>query len=140
MGKVAALLKVLVVDDSTLSRIALKRILDDAEVKEIADFELFEAANGVEALERHRSIQPDIIFLDITMPHLDGVATLCTLRLTDTKTKVIMITALGSHPHIAAQCLKIGANDILPKPADKISIISVLQKAITEINQQEAAK
>lgn len=125
-------MKVLLVDDSALSRLALKRILEDAEVKTIADFEVLEAANGIEALEKHRTVQPEIIFLDITMPHLDGVATLSTIRLIDTKTKVIMITALGSHPHIAARCLKIGADDVVAKPADKMVIMNILKKTIAD--------
>jgi two-component system chemotaxis response regulator CheY len=117
----------------------MKRILEDADVKTIADFELYEAANGIEALEKHRTIHPDIIFLDITMPHLDGVATLSTLRLIDTKVKIIMITALGSHPHIAAKCLHIGANDIAAKPPDKTVIMEILQKTVADIEKQEGA-
>lgn len=131
-------MKVLLVDDSTLSRIAMKRILENADVKKLAEFELIEATNGIEALEKHRSIQPDIIFLDITMPHLDGVATLSTLRLIDTKVKIIMVTALGAHPQITAECLKIGADDIVPKPASKAVIMEILQKAVTDIKRQEA--
>ncbi|MCE5285077.1 MAG: response regulator [Pelosinus sp.] len=132
-------MKVLLVDDSTLSRLTLKRILEEAEVQALTDIELFEAANGLEALEKHRTILPDIIFLDITMPHLDGIATLSTLRLTDTKVQIIMITALGSHPQITAQCLKIGANDIVAKPADKTVIVEILQKIVADNKKQEAS-
>jgi two-component system chemotaxis response regulator CheY len=121
-------LKVLLVDDSTLSRIAMKRILEDAEVKIIGDFEIIEATNGVEALEKHRTQIPDIIFLDITMPHLDGMTALRIIRLIDTKVKIIIVTALGSHRHITTECLKIGANDIVAKPADKTTIKKILQK------------
>lgn len=129
-------MKVLLVDDSRLARIAVKRILEDDEITSIGDFELFEAASGIEALEKHRTILPDIIFLDITMPYLDGLTALRTIRLTDTQVKIIMVTALGSHRHIAAECLTCGANDIIAKPADKNSIMAILKSAF---DKQEAA-
>ena len=61
---------ILVVDDDPLIRRLIATTLED-----VAGFDLVEAGDGLEAIERAESEQPSIVFLDIDMPHLDGIAT-----------------------------------------------------------------
>lgn len=107
-------MKILFVDDSLFSRNTLKCYFT-----ELTDVQFFEAANGIEALELHRSVHPDVIFLDVTMPHLDGTATLKILRTIDTQVKIIMATALGNQQYLCNELIALGVDGILTKPVTK---------------------
>ncbi|MBI9048392.1 MAG: pyridoxal-phosphate dependent enzyme [Anaerolineaceae bacterium] len=63
--------KIIIIDDDTNARILIKRILQS-----MANFELFEAANGLAGLEKIRSEKPNLIILDLMMPELDGFGVL----------------------------------------------------------------
>ena len=93
-----ATMRVLITDDSKMSIISVKHVFDGME-----DVEIISAYNGVEALEQHRTFRPDVIFLDITMPVLDGLATLKIIRLLDRKVKIIISVQLP----IKKRCNKI---------------------------------
>jgi CheY-like chemotaxis protein len=66
--------KVLVADDRAISRELVRDVLESC------GYEVFEAADGVEALEQARLVQPDIIILDLQMPRLDGFGVVAALR------------------------------------------------------------
>jgi len=107
-------MRILLVDDSVLSRRILKHIITEIRPSEIA-----EASNGIEALEKHRSFKPEIIFMDITMPDLDGLGTLKIISLIDKQVKIIMVSSLGNHKYICDEALKFGAFSVLAKPVQK---------------------
>lgn len=67
--------KILVADDRAISRELVRNILESC------GYEVFEAADGVEALEQVRLVQPDVIILDLQMPRLDGFAVVAALRM-----------------------------------------------------------
>lgn len=122
-------MKLLIVDDSKYVRVTLRRYLD-----EVPDLEIVEATNGIEALEYHRSFEPDIIFMDVTMPHLDGLATLKTIRILDKNVKVIMVTALGGQQYIRAECLAYGALDVLAKPVVQQQVLQAFIAAADKLS------
>ena len=68
--------KVLIVDDSKLMRIIIKKILSNDDLFVVTG----EAGNGIEALSEIERDVPDIIFLDIEMPEMDGVEALKEIR------------------------------------------------------------
>lgn len=117
-------MRILLVDDSDFSRATLKHFF-----AEISDIEIVEASNGIEALEKHRSFKPEIIFMDITMPDLDGLGTLKIISLTDKKTKVIMASALGNQNYICEEALKYGAFAVLAKPIQRETALKALMDA-----------
>lgn len=117
-------MRVLLVDDSELSRTTLKHHL-----AEFSGIESAEAENGIEALEKHRSFQPEIIFLDITMPDLDGLGTLKIFSLIDKKVKIIMVSALGNQQYISDEAIKYGAFAVLAKPLKRDTALQVLSEA-----------
>lgn len=83
-------MKILIVDDSKLSRLTiLKRI--PAAVKESA--EIFQGANGLEAVELYKEHHPDIVFLDLTMPEMDGFEALGLIKDFDPTSRVHIVTA-----------------------------------------------
>jgi two-component system chemotaxis response regulator CheY len=117
-------MKILLVDDSLFSRNTFKRHFAD-----LAGIEFMEAANGIEALELHRTVQPDVIFLDVTMPYLDGTATLKILRAIDRKVKIIMATALGNQQYLCNEFITLGVDGILTKPVTKDAALNVFYSA-----------
>ncbi len=121
-------MRILLVDDSDFSRATLKHFF-----AEIKDLEITEASNGIEALEKHRSFKPEIIFMDITMPDLDGLGTLKILSLTDQKVKVIMVSALGNQNYICEEALKYGAFAVLSKPIKRDIALQALLDAQDQI-------
>ncbi len=83
-------MKILIVDDSKLSRLTImKRI--PAAIKESAD--IFQGANGVEAVALYKEYKPDIVFLDLTMPEMDGFEALAHIREFDKNSRVHIVTA-----------------------------------------------
>jgi two-component system chemotaxis response regulator CheB len=113
----AAVLRVLVVDDSSLMRRALADILAQDATLQLAG----EAVDGLDALAKAEALRPDVILLDIEMPRMDGIAFLRAARLR-LAARIIVISSvarLGS-PY-AMEALALGADDILPKPSGVVS-------------------
>lgn len=110
--------KVLVVDDSFVMRTLIKNIIEvDPELQVVGD-----AANGVQALEKAKSLTPDVILLDIEMPEMNGLACLKHLRLTSSAQVVIIssIAQVGSPQALEAR--RLGARDVIAKPSGAMSL------------------
>ena len=82
-------MKILIVDDSKLARMGVIKSL--SQVK--PDAELFQASNGLEAIEAFRQESPDVVFLDLTMPVMDGFEALKEIIAIDANAQVIVISA-----------------------------------------------
>jgi CheY-like chemotaxis protein len=102
----------------------MKRVLvvdDDQELLDIfgehfaGRYEVVTALSGAAAIERFLAQRPDVVFLDINMPVMNGVEVLKRLRQADPAVPVIMVTA-NSDVMIAEECLKAGAFGYVPKP------------------------
>ena len=109
--------KILIVDDSRMSRNILRNILEKAGYS-IAG----EASNGLEALEVFKETSPDLVTLDITMPQMDGLETLTKILEIDADAKAIMITAAGQQDKLI-KALKIGAKRFISKPFNEDEIL-----------------
>ena len=66
--------RILIADDKATGRELVRTILEKD------GFEVYEAADGVEALEQARQVRPDLVILDLHMPRLDGFGTVAALR------------------------------------------------------------
>lgn len=109
--------KVLIVDDSRMSRSILRSILEKAGYSIIG-----EAANGEEAVEAYKEKKPDLVTLDITMPVMDGLHALTRILSFDADAKVVMITAAGQQDKLI-QALKEGAKRFINKPFNEDEIL-----------------
>ncbi len=105
-----AAIKVLVVDDSALIRQLLTRALSVDPRIEIVGV----AKTGIEAIEKARQLEPDVITLDIEMPELTGIEALPHLR-KHSEARVIMLSSLDD-PDTTYQALAAGAVDFISKP------------------------
>jgi two-component system, chemotaxis family, chemotaxis protein CheY len=113
-GKNPATKHCLIVDDSVEIRRAARTILEDL------SFEISEAGNGLEALERCRKRMPDAVLLDGVMPVMDGMEFLLALRNEEggASPKVIFCTNYSDAAHIV-RAIDAGANEYLMKPFDR---------------------
>jgi len=113
---------VLVVDDSPMARKMLIRALPPA-----WDIEISQACNGAEALAAYRTGKIDVMFLDLTMPEMDGYQVLETLRKEDLNCLVIVVSA-DIQPRAQERVLGMGAIAFIKKPVDAQKIETVLRK------------
>lgn len=115
--------RVLVVDDAQFMRVRLRKLLEQA------GHEVIEAANGVEAVKAYEEHRPDVVFMDITMPEMDGLTALRTIREKDANAKVVMCSSLGQKSAVL-EALKAGAKDFIVKPFQPEKIISTVEKQV----------
>lgn len=85
-------------------------------------FRTVHAANGQTALEFHRSLRPDLVLLDVSMPRVDGWEVLAEIRRRN-QTPVIMVTALDQDID-KLQALRIGADDYVVKPFNPVEVVA----------------
>jgi two-component system response regulator YesN len=96
---------------------------------------LGEAENGVEALERCRTEQPDIALLDITMPLMDGIELLCHIKQEFPRIRCIMLTAHRDFS-FAQEAIRKGADGyILKSPVAADELLTALNKASEELDK-----
>lgn len=115
--------KLLTIDDSKTIRLILARAFKDYACT------LVEAANGEDGLKAAAEHKPDIIILDITMPHMDGIEMLKRLRDTGDKTPVIMLTAEGGASSVE-KAQHLGISDYIAKPFQNEALVEKVQKVI----------
>lgn len=117
--------RILVVDDEEIIRNLLRRTLEEA------GYNVVTAANGEEALQEVRQLEPKAVLLDIKMPGLSGMEVLSKLTLDHPNICVIMITAVGA-TQTAVEAMKLGAYDYITKPAQPKDVVRRVQKALEE--------
>ena len=117
----AALLRVLVVDDEALARQRLSTLLSRVPDVQIVG----ECENGLEAVASIREHKPDLVFLDVQMPELDGFDVITEVG-TDKMPPVIFVTAFDDY---AVSAFEFGAFDYLLKPVDHIRFHQTLDRA-----------
>jgi len=125
--------KILIVDDERAIRRALREIL------EFEDFQVDEAENGKEGLDKATSTTYDIIFCDIKMPLMDGMEVLDELIKAKVETPVIMISGHGNID-TAVQAIKKGAFDFIEKPLDLNRILVTIRNAKDKVVLVEETK
>ena len=108
--------RILIVDDHPLTRDALAALLERHEFRVVG-----RAGEGEEAIAEARSLQPDLVLLDLSMPGLDGLAALPRIRLAAPGSEVVVLTASGTEENLMA-AIRGGAAGYLLKsePAERI--------------------
>ena len=118
--------KILVVDDEASIRRLVRSYLENE------TFEVLEADNGEQAVALARSVQPDLIVLDVGLPGLDGVEVLRTIR-TFSDVCVVMLTARSEEVDKLIG-LSVGADDYLTKPFSPRELVARI-KAVLRRNR-----
>lgn len=113
---------ILICDDSNMARKQMARALPAD-----WDTEVSFACNGQEALDAIKQGGKEIMFLDLTMPVLDGYQTLEAIRKDDLPIIVIVVSG-DIQPEARERVKKLGAIDFIKKPVDQSKLIEVLSK------------
>ena len=115
--------RILVVDDSGLARRRARKILEGA------GFEVFEAEDGMAALERYFVARPDVVLLDLVMKGMYGLDVLSKLRELDPAAKVIVVSAdvqSSSRDMVHAA----GASGFVNKPVDREHLLTLIRNVL----------
>jgi two-component system, LytTR family, response regulator LytT len=122
----------LIIDDEQLAREELKYLLDTTGSVEV----VAQGVNGIEAVDLIREYQPDVVFLDVQMPGLDGFAVLKQLiEHHDRLPQIIFATAFDQY---AVRAFDVNAIDYLLKPFDKARVMQAIDRA--RLRLQETAQ
>jgi two-component system, chemotaxis family, chemotaxis protein CheY len=116
--------KVLVVDDS----VAIARQL----TKMIEGFGGFDvighAKNGAEAVKLFKTLQPDVVLMDIVMPMMDGIQSLRTLMRLDPEARVVVVSSVGGVGQKVEEAIRLGARNVISKPFEPEKVQSILER------------
>ena len=115
--------KILIVDDSPVARAIIKKCLPKDR-----DFELTEANNGQEGIQKFKEVRPDLTFLDLTMPVMDGFDALRVIKEEDNQA-VVMVLSSDIQNKTVEKVFTLGADMVIPKPPSAESIQEALTKA-----------
>jgi CheY-like chemotaxis protein len=115
---------VLIVDDDQFIRKLIATTLED-----VAEFDLHEAADGVEALEVARQARPSLVFLDVDMPRLNGIETCRQLRQDDATggATIVMLTAAHGDS-VESEAEQAGADLFLTKPFSPLDLLRLVEQ------------
>ena len=116
--------RVLIVDDAIFMRNMLKDIFGEEQFEVVG-----EAANGVEAVEKHRELQPDITTMDIVMPFKSGIEATKEILSEDANALIIMCSALGQES-LVMEAIEAGAADFVVKPFKADDVQRVVSKVL----------
>ena len=125
-------LTALIIDDEPLARQELLYLLQSAEGVEV----VAQGSNGIEAVELVRVHKPDVVFLDVQMPGLDGFAVL--KKLIDKKMGLPQIVFATAFDQYAVRAFEVNAVDYLLKPFDRKRVLKTIEKVRARIAGQAA--
>jgi two-component system LytT family response regulator len=125
-------IKAIIVDDEPLAREKIRDMLkDDPSIEVVA-----ECASGAKAVSAIEKLHPDLLFLDIQMPQMDGFAVLKTIP-QENLPHVIFVTA---HDQYALKAFEVYALDYLLKPFDKERFRTALKRAKSQVRRDQSSQ
>ena len=117
-------LTALIVDDEPLARQELKYLLDRAGGVSV----LAQGSNGIEAVDLIRTHKPDVVFLDVRMPGLDGFAVIRKLLTSERRSPLPQVVFATAFDQYAVKAFEVNAVDYLLKPFDSKRLAKTLEK------------
>jgi two-component system chemotaxis response regulator CheY len=116
--------KVLIVDDALVMRMMIKGILSKNGYEVVG-----EAQNGAEAVEKYKSLSPDLVTMDMVMPEMDGLSAARTIVAHDPGAKIIMCTSMGQES-LVREAIQVGVRFFLTKPFQPPKMLETVAKAL----------
>jgi len=116
--------RVLVADDAAFMRHMIKEIIEPEGFEVVR-----EAADGVEAVEAFRELQPDVVTMDIVMPRSSGIDAVKKIVELDPKARIVMCSALGQET-LVMEAIQAGAKDFIVKPFKPDAVLATLKKVL----------
>jgi two-component system alkaline phosphatase synthesis response regulator PhoP len=121
-------MKILIVDDEPHIRLLLEQNLEDLEGEGV---EILTAADGQQGLDSIKAEQPDLVFLDVMMPRINGfdVCQIVKQELKMDKTYIVLLTAKGQE-YDRQHGEAVGADQYLTKPFDPDALLALAQQVL----------
>ena len=114
--------KILIVDDSPISRRMLK-----SSIPKEPGYQFFEAGDGQQGLEMFKEVRPEVTFMDLTMPVMDGITSVQEIMKFDGTASIVVLTA-DVQARMIMNAYQAGAFLVLKKPPTKENIKDALDK------------
>ena len=115
---------ILIVDDAAFMRMMIKDILTKNGYNVVG-----EAENGLKAIEKFTELTPDLVLMDITMPELNGIDALKSIKEKNPSASVIMCSAMGQQAMVI-EAIQAGAKDFIVKPFQAERVLEAVKKVI----------
>lgn len=115
---------ILICDDAAFMRMMIKDILSKNGYNVVG-----EAENGARAVEKYAELKPDLVLMDITMPEMDGIAALKSIKSSDPSATVIMCSAMGQQAMVI-ESIQAGAKDFIVKPFQPDRVLEAVKKVV----------
>lgn len=132
----SAKVRVLIADDPLYMRRMLRQMLEIHQDITVID----DARDGVEAVAKCISLNPDVLVLDVEMPRLDGLSVLRDI-MSKRPLPVVMFSSLTQRgSQVTINALSMGAVDFVPKPASKVSVIDIGAELRQKVIQASKAR
>ena len=119
--------RILLVDDHPAARRTARAVLDDVGMSVVV---CGEAENGKQAIEKVRTLEPDIVLLDMGMPEMNGVQTAYAIRRMAPYAKIVFFTVNDSPEAFTAAKL-LGVEALVPKSSPARVLVSTIQSLVT---------
>lgn len=121
--------RILVADDSRFMRERYKSALTEH------GFDVIEAENGEVAVAQYQETNPDMVFMDLDMPKMDGIAAVEKITEINESAKIVIVSAMEQSSTVM-KALKAGAIDFILKPFEPQKVISTVQKILSRYYTQ----
>jgi DNA-binding NarL/FixJ family response regulator len=122
--------RLLIVDDHEIFRRGLRALLEPSSEWQICG----EAVDGMDAVEQCKSLNPDIVVLDVSMPRLNGLEAARLIRKENPERQIVIITQHDS-PQIRLAALDAGAQAFVTKSAVASELVSALRNLIQNLGE-----
>jgi two-component system LytT family response regulator/two-component system response regulator LytT len=129
--RVTATLTTIVIDDEQLARDELSFLLKDFPEIEVVGA----GANGLEAVELIEKLEPDLVFLDVHMPGLDGMGVVRRLR--EKAIELPHFIFVTAYDQYAVEAFRLEAMDYLLKPVEKARLAETIERALRDRQERE---
>ena len=116
--------KILIVDDAAFMRMMIKDVLTKNGFDVVG-----EAENGKIALDKYKELSPDLVIMDITMPEVNGIDALKSIKAVNADAKVVMCSAMGQQAMVI-EAIQSGAKDFIVKPFQADRVCEAVRKVL----------
>jgi len=115
---------VLICDDAVFMRTMISDILEESGYEIVG-----QAESGVQAIERYKSLRPDLVTMDIVMPDMGGIDAVLEITSFDANAKILMCSAMGQQA-LVVEAIQAGAKDFVVKPFQPSRVLEAVQRVL----------